>query len=239
ARGDASPAGEGTMRYGRWPGAVSRAAWFAALWLVIAGADPADLPVGAVAAAVATWTSLLLLPAGGARVSPVAMARPPLRFLFESVVAGADVARRALDPRLPLRPGFVAYPVRFPPGTTRNVFTTLTSLLPGTVPIGEEGGDLVYHCLDVDQPVVAQLSAEEAALSRALGDDCVPAAFPRLHPGAAGAAVGPHPARSGKCRPHDGGSAERAGGHRLPAAPGRSAGCARRNRRRAHARAPC
>jgi multicomponent Na+:H+ antiporter subunit E len=74
-------------------------------------------------------------------------------------------------PRLPLRPGFVSYPVRFPPGTARNAFTTLTSLLPGTVPAGHDREGLVYHCLDVDQPVVPQLAAEEAALSRALGDD--------------------------------------------------------------------
>ena len=94
-----------------------------------------------------------------------------MRFLYQSVVAGLDVARRALDPRLPLRPGFVTYPVGFPPGTARNAFTTLTSLLPGTVPAGEEGGAVLYHCLDVDQPVVSQLAAEEAALSRALGDD--------------------------------------------------------------------
>jgi multicomponent Na+:H+ antiporter subunit E len=51
------------------------------------------------------------------------------------------------------------------------VFTALTSLLPGTVPAGEESGQLVYHCLDVDQPVVSQLAAEEAALSRALRND--------------------------------------------------------------------
>jgi multicomponent Na+:H+ antiporter subunit E len=101
----------------------------------------------------------------------ISLAGLALRFLYQSVVAGADVARRALDPRLPLRPGFVAYPVRFPPGTARNVFTTLTSLLPGTVPAGEESGKLLYHCLDVDQPVVSQLAAEEAALSRALRDD--------------------------------------------------------------------
>jgi multicomponent Na+:H+ antiporter subunit E len=82
-----------------------------------------------------------------------------------------DVARRALDPRLPLRTGFVAYPVRFPPGAARNAFATLTSLLPGTVPCGDENHALTYHCLDVDQPVVAQLTADEAALSRALGHD--------------------------------------------------------------------
>jgi multicomponent Na+:H+ antiporter subunit E len=153
------------------PGAASRAIWFIALWLVIAGADPADLPAGAAAVVAATWTSLRLLPPSGVRGLPAAMVRLAPRFLYQSVIAGADVARRALDPRLPLRPGFVAYPVGFPPGTTRNVFTTLTSLLPGTVPIGTESSALVYHCLDVDQPVVSQLAAEEAALTRALGDD--------------------------------------------------------------------
>jgi hypothetical protein len=95
----------------------------------------------------------------------------PVDFLLQSVIGGLDVARRALDPRLPLRPGLVAYPVHFPPGMTRNVFTTLTSLLPGTVPTGEDNGQLVYHCLDVNQPVASQLAAEEAALSRALRDD--------------------------------------------------------------------
>jgi multicomponent Na+:H+ antiporter subunit E len=148
-----------------------RATAFLALWLVLAGADPVDLVAGAVAVVAATWASLRLLPPGSARVSPVALARLALRFAYQSVVAGADVARRAFDPRLPLRPGFVRYPVRFPPGPARNAFTALTSLLPGTVPAGEERGQLLYHCLDLDQPVASQLAAEEAALSRALGHD--------------------------------------------------------------------
>jgi multicomponent Na+:H+ antiporter subunit E len=141
---------------------------FLGLWLVLAGADPSDLPVGIAAAVAATWTSLRLMPPGGSRPSPVALAGLALRFLYQSIVAGADVARRALDPRLPLHPGFVAYPVGFPPGPARNAFATLTSLLPGTVPAGDEDGKLVYHCLDVDQPVMSQLAAEEAALARAL-----------------------------------------------------------------------
>jgi len=150
---------------------ISRAAWFLGLWLVLAGADPADLPAAALAIVAATWASLRLLPPGGARRAPVAVARLAVRFLYQSVVAGLDVARRALDPRLPLRPGFVTYPTGFAPGTARNVFTTLTSLLPGTVPAGDQGGNLLYHCLDVDQPVVPQLAAEEAALSRVFRDD--------------------------------------------------------------------
>lgn len=150
---------------------ASRAAWFLCLWLVLAGADLADIPAAAAAIAAATWTSLRLLEPRTARRSVRAIGQLVLLFLYHSVVAGADVARRALDPRLPLRPGFVAYPTRLSAGIRRNVFTTLTSLLPGTVPTGEENGQLVYHCLDVEQPVVAELAAEEAALVRALYND--------------------------------------------------------------------
>ncbi len=151
--------------------AVWRAAGFLGFWLALAGADSSDLFAAAASVVAATWISLHLLPPSGSRRSLVAMGQLALRFLYQSVVAGVDVARRALDPRLPLRPGFVGYPVRFPPGTARNTFTTLTSLLPGTVPAGEEDGKLVYHCLDIGQPVVAQLAVEEAALSEVLGHD--------------------------------------------------------------------
>src|SRR4051794_26877015 len=140
--------------------ACARAAGFLVLWLVLAGADPADLPAAAVAVVAATWTSLRLLPPGSSRLAPSALAKLTLRFAYQSVAAGVDVAKRALDPRLPLRPGFVRYPVRFPP-----------SLLPGTVPAGAERGHIIYHCLDVEQPVMSQLAAEEAALARALGHD--------------------------------------------------------------------
>jgi multicomponent Na+:H+ antiporter subunit E len=148
-----------------------RAAGFLAFWLILFGFGPADLPVGALTASAATWASLRLLPPGPWRLRPLALARLAFRFLWQSIIAGVDVARRALDPRLPLRPGFVAYPVRFPPGNARNAFTTLTSLLPGAVPAGDDSGQLVYHCLDTDQPVLSQLAAEEAALSQAIRND--------------------------------------------------------------------
>jgi multicomponent Na+:H+ antiporter subunit E len=154
-----------------WSSASWRAAWFACLWLVLAGAYLEDISAAAAAVAAATWTSLRLLGPNASRRSPRAIVQLVLLFLYHSIVAGADVARRALDPRLPLCPGFVAYPTRLSPGMRRNVFTTLTSLLPGTVPTGEENGHLLYHCLDVAQPVVAELATEEAALVRALYND--------------------------------------------------------------------
>jgi multicomponent Na+:H+ antiporter subunit E len=154
-----------------WPIASSRAALFLCLWLVLAGASLADIPAAVAAIAAATWTSLHLLEPGSSRRSLPAIARLALLFLYHSVVAGIDVAGRALNPRLPLHPGFVAYPTRLPRGLRQNVFTTITSLLPGTVPAGDENGQIIYHCLDVTQPVAADLAAEEAALVRAFYND--------------------------------------------------------------------
>lgn len=154
-----------------WPIAIYRAALFLCLWLVLAGADPADIPAAAAAIVAATWTSLRLLEPGSSRRSLPAIVRLTLLLLYHSIVAGIDVAGRALNPRLPLNPGFVAYPVGLSRGVRQNVFTTLTSLLPGTVPAGEENGLIIYHCLDVAQPILADLAAEEAALVRAFYND--------------------------------------------------------------------
>jgi len=154
-----------------WLAALWRLVAFLGLWLIlIGGPDPANRPAGVVAILAAIWTSLRLLPSSGARVAPVALARLALRFLHQSVVAGWDVAWRALDPRLPLRPGFVVYPARLPPGPALNAFCTLTSLAPGTLPAGpDESGAIVVHCLDVGQPVAAHLATDERLFAQALG----------------------------------------------------------------------
>jgi multicomponent Na+:H+ antiporter subunit E len=150
---------------------IVRLAGFFGLWLVIAGAGGiVDLAVGAAAAAVATWASLDLLPPGQWGLRPLALAGFVLRFLRQSIVAGVDVALRALSPRLPLQPGFVVYRPRCAPGPSRDAFCTVTSLLPGTLPSGpDDSGRLVVHCLDTSQPVAEQLTVEEAKLATTLG----------------------------------------------------------------------
>jgi len=148
--------------------AIVRGAGFLGLWIVLIGLDPLDLAVGVVTAAVASWASLRLLPPETQRVRLAAVPALALRFVWQSVVAGVDVARRAFAPRMPLKPGFVVYPTRYPRGPARNTFASLTSLLPGTVPVRDDERGLEYHCLDVGQPVTEQLAAEEDAVARAL-----------------------------------------------------------------------
>jgi multicomponent Na+:H+ antiporter subunit E len=148
--------------------ALARGTAYLVLWVVLIGLDPLDLAVGVLAAAAAAWVSLRLLPAGSHRLRLAALPRLGVRFLWQSVVAGVDIARRAFDPRLPLETGFVVYRTRYPRGPARNAFASYTSLLPGTVPDEDDARGLHYHCLDVGQPVAESLAAEEAAVSRAL-----------------------------------------------------------------------
>jgi multicomponent Na+:H+ antiporter subunit E len=150
--------------------AAVRAVGFYLLWSVLSGGGPIDPVPAVVAALVAAGVSIALVPARNGRVRAGALVELVLRLPRQSVIAGADVARRALDPVLPLNPGFVRYRTRLPRGPTRNTFTTLMSALPGTVPIGTDDTDaLAIHCLDVGQPVAAQLAAEEVLLARAIG----------------------------------------------------------------------
>jgi multicomponent Na+:H+ antiporter subunit E len=160
----------GAKAVGLVPAAIVRGMGFLCLWLVIFRIDPLAFLSGVVTAAAATWISLRLLPPGTGRLRPLALARFVLRFLGQSVVAGSDVARRALDPGLPLRPGFARCPTRLAPGPLRDAFCTVASLLPGTLPAGSDpSGAFLVHCLDVGQDVPAQMAEEEARFVAALG----------------------------------------------------------------------
>jgi multicomponent Na+:H+ antiporter subunit E len=146
-----------------------RALLYFGIWIVIdQSAKPANLAFGVLAAFAATWASLKLLPpaAGQVRLGALVLLLP--RFLWQSLVAGIDVARRSFAPSLPLAPGFVQYRTGLPRGAARNAFEAISSLLPGSVPAGETETHIEYHALDVSQPVVEQLAAEEKAYAKAL-----------------------------------------------------------------------
>ncbi|MFC4526941.1 Na+/H+ antiporter subunit E [Dyella halodurans] len=161
--------GKEPVSHSRVPTILERGLLFFLVWLVLMpSVKLADLVVGVIAAVLATWTSLRLLPpeAGYLRFGALLAFVP--HFMWQSVLAGVDVARRAFDPRLPLRPGFVVCRVGFPPGPARNEFAVITSLLPGSVPAGDVEGAIIYHALDTRQPVAEQLAEEEKRLTAAL-----------------------------------------------------------------------
>ncbi len=148
---------------------LARGAAFFLLWVVMMpSVKPGDLAIGVLSSIAATWVSLRFMPPTAGCLNFVALAVLLPHFLWETVHAGIDVARRALAPTLNLNPGFVRCPLGFPPGFARNTFATITSLIPGTVPSGEDDGVLVYHCLDTTRTGRrAALAGRAPALPRA------------------------------------------------------------------------
>lgn len=147
--------------------ATKRFALLYALWLVLTAAEAAALLPGLVAAAAAA-----LLARGLTRESDSALPLAPLvrlfpGFLWRGILAGIDVALRALRPEVPVAPGWIRHPTRLPDGMARVVFGSTLSLTPGSLAAGSEGGMLLVHCLDTRGDPAALIAAEEDRLARA------------------------------------------------------------------------
>ncbi len=139
-----------------------RLAFFAFLWLILTRDEA--LVLGGAVVPVATWLSLRLLPAGPPMRLLTLLAMAP-GFVWRSLLGGVDVARRALDPRLPLDAGWVEVPVGLSDGGKVALGSEL-SLMPGTLAAGSDRGRLLVHVLDRDQDVKGAVHAEEAWLRR-------------------------------------------------------------------------
>ncbi|MEM8852574.1 MAG: Na+/H+ antiporter subunit E [Pseudomonadota bacterium] len=146
---------------------LRRILFLGAVWIVITSADADSMVVGAVAVLTAAWLSVRLDPARQYPVKLLGALRLLPGFIWQSVMGGIDVARRALDPRLPLRPGWFVLEAKVPEGTPRVVVGGEFSLLPGTLVAGTRDGRFLVHVLDRTKPVERDLKAGEAALSRA------------------------------------------------------------------------
>lgn len=149
-----------------WWAGVCRAGLFLALWLVLTGLDPGGLVFGGVAVVAASALSLRLLPPARGRAPWRALPMLPA-FFWRSLLGGIDVARRALDPRLPLAPAWQRVPARLGAGG-RFLIGAEFSLMPGTLVAGCSGDCYLVHLLDARQPIAADIATEETRLRRAL-----------------------------------------------------------------------
>lgn len=151
-----------------------------AAWVAMAGTAPLDLAAGLPAAALSAWVSLVLLPPGPHRLPLTGIARLALRFAAQSLLAGIEVARLALDPRLRIRPRHVTCRAMLAPGLKRDVFLAMASLQPGSLPLAQQAdGTVLLHVLDARAPVAARFAAEEARFAAALGQSAAAWEAPR------------------------------------------------------------
>jgi multicomponent Na+:H+ antiporter subunit E len=148
---------------------LGRVALFAVLWLVLTEGDPRGLPLAVLAVLVAAAVSLRLLPVGTVRWRRTGVWGMIVFFVRESIHGGIDVARRALDPRLPIDPGFVDHRIRLPQGASRVLFVCSVSLLPGTLSTRLSDDTLRIHVLHRALRAERTIRGLEEHIGEALG----------------------------------------------------------------------
>ncbi|HVL36898.1 MAG TPA: Na+/H+ antiporter subunit E [Burkholderiales bacterium] len=147
---------------------TQRALLAAALWWVIAEGEGWLFGVPLIAAAAAA--SVALQGARVWRLRPVAALRMALWFLGRSLVAGVDIALRALRPRLPIAPGTITVTTRLTDPAARVLFADALSLVPGTLSTSLSGAELRLHLIDRAMPVERDLRALEAHIAALFGE---------------------------------------------------------------------
>lgn len=149
---------------------------FSLFWLALTGGAMEALYYGAPTVLLACWISLTLYPARqpGIRLWWAVLYVPHL--LLRGFWGGLDVARRVLDPRLPVRPGWCRVPLLTNIAEVNVVLGGVVSVQPGSLAAGVRSGSLEVHMLDTEDFDMRSLAAEERRVLRLFG---VPVAAPR------------------------------------------------------------
>ena len=148
---------------------IEGSALYALLWTLLTGGAPASWVVGGPAVLLAAGLGAGLAPQGGARMRWTGTVAFVPFFLGQSLRGGWDVARRALHPALPLRPGRMGYRCGLPRGPARTFFANVVSLLPGTLFLEDRGEEVWLHVVDTESPVAGELADLEARVARLFG----------------------------------------------------------------------
>lgn len=152
---------------GFWPSILRRGLLFALVWWILVGGEIASWWIGVPAVLLAATASVALL-------SPVTLVWHELFrfvpfFLIRSLMGGADVAWRAVHPRMPIAPHLIEYPIRLPSGLPRVFMANTVSLLPGTLSAELNSSYLKVHVLNGRKDVLSELETLEQRVAALFG----------------------------------------------------------------------
>ncbi len=144
-----------------------RAVLFALMWWTLTDGEVGSWLVGTPVILFTTLVSVLLLPPFSWSLPGVVRFVP--FFLWRSLYGGVDVARRALQPRLPISPGLFDHRWRLPPGLPRVFMANIVSLLPGTLSVELGANCLQVHVLDERKDFLSELEKVEQRVAAMFG----------------------------------------------------------------------
>ncbi len=148
-------------------GVLIRGLCAAGVWAVATGGDPASWIVGAPAAALAAWLSLVLRPQPAVRLSATGLIRFVPYFLWQSLRGGMAVAMLALRGRRHLEPLVCRIPSGLDTLPAREMALSTCSLLPGSLGADLDGQDYLVHALrGPEDAVIADMRDIERRVAR-------------------------------------------------------------------------
>ena len=150
-------------------GMLIRMAILAGLWWIIVQGQTDAWLVGLPAVVLAALASLRL---GGhtlPRLSLGGLLGFLGLFLRESLAGGVDVARRTLEPRLRVQPGFRRYRLHIQDPLASLLLINCIGLLPGTLAADLDGDHVELHLLDAGENPDPQILRLEQAIARLFG----------------------------------------------------------------------
>lgn len=144
---------------------MMRCALGGVFWWIISEADPASWVIGLPSVLICSVISLRFYPPSPYRVSPVGLVRFLGYFVWASLIAGVDIAKRTLDRRLPLCSRMTTFSTELT-GLPLWLFMITMSLLPGTLTIKITQHGLKIHCLDAPEKIHPELIRLESHIAR-------------------------------------------------------------------------
>ena len=126
-----------------------------ALWALLTPImkDPGELWVGLIVSALVVLFTLRLEPVlGDLRLTPKALAYS-IAYIFvfikELIVSNLDVARRVVNPKLPIKPGIVKVKTKLNSKIAKMILANSITLTPGTLTVDIKGEYLYIHWIEI------------------------------------------------------------------------------------------
>lgn len=124
-----------------------------ALWVLLTPNDMQEIWVGlAVSALVALFTLRLEPVLGDLRLTPKALVYAVIYlfvFIKELIVSNLDVARRVINPKLPIKPGIVKVKTKLNSSIAKTILANSITLTPGTLTVDIKGEYLYIHWIEI------------------------------------------------------------------------------------------
>lgn len=83
------------------------------------------------------------------RIRPIPYIKYLIVFIRELILANIDVAKRVIDPKLPINPGIVAIKTDLKQDYKKLILANSITLTPGTITMDVRGDTLFIHWIDV------------------------------------------------------------------------------------------